>query len=646
MDPLAPVTQSNAAEAPTVNFSRGRPLWDEIWMSNAQLLQADTPIQREYFTSSVLVPKTTLLGDGTTTLSAYCASRGIPSEEVTPVGLRAMTSFATFESSSASGVRPRSEISLRSDQSLDMSNGVQETRFIWPHPSSLATQARDVTVIRTSQRTRQRMNSWRAQICDVSTPVPADLALECSPARLPRHEEVDNISVRQRCDLVGAHDKTRRRTTSLHRPRASIEHSLPKSELNLSEDHSSNSMNRSALSYSGCTSHRLPRSKPGQYRQASLFPARTYTSKIQRLLGEDVRTSLSLSSEGLVSELSPIVDRVGLTASSRGPPIPMQVLPSPLPKLQRSGNPQHDIDRHLTLPQYTQIYRYKSARGQTNISFSDVGSPGGRAVLLIPGLGFTRYISSFVDSSAKVLGLRIITIDRPGQGRSEPLPRFASHNYAKIAREILQSLGIHKFSVVAHSVAAAYALGLILKDDEFINFPVVLLSPFLPRNVLRAGLEGKNNNSKLSVFERSTQPRCWCVPQRSDVRFRPLKPASLSQWSSKWPANQASRLETRCADALWQVSTFPTDPDQDLAILLHQAIVSDLPNVHGTFRIIHSECDQKVPIEYARALHRLLPRSELIVRQDLGKGAHEDIMSTPAIMAEVLESIARDLQGC
>lgn len=54
------------------------------------------------------------------------------------------------------------------------------------------------------------------------------------------------------------------------------------------------------------------------------------------------------------------------------------------------------------------------------IAFSDVGDPKGHVVLCCLGMGLTRYLMAFYDELARTLKLRLITLDRPGVGESDP----------------------------------------------------------------------------------------------------------------------------------------------------------------------------------------------------------------------------------
>ena len=76
------------------------------------------------------------------------------------------------------------------------------------------------------------------------------------------------------------------------------------------------------------------------------------------------------------------------------------------------------VAAYLDAPRLSQkIYHPQTGRA---ISFSDVGDPDGSAVFCCVGMGTTRYLTAFYDELAATLKLRLITLDRPGIGESEP----------------------------------------------------------------------------------------------------------------------------------------------------------------------------------------------------------------------------------
>ena len=120
------------------------------------------------------------------------------------------------------------------------------------------------------------------------------------------------------------------------------------------------------------------------------------------------------------------------------------------------------------------------------ISFSEVGDPNGSAVFVCVGMGLTRYVTAFYDELAATLKLRLITPDRPGIGGSDSSVNGEDTPLAwpEDIRAICQHLKITKFSLVAHSAGAIYALATALRMPQHIRGRLHLLAPWIPPSQL------------------------------------------------------------------------------------------------------------------------------------------------------------------
>jgi hypothetical protein len=76
------------------------------------------------------------------------------------------------------------------------------------------------------------------------------------------------------------------------------------------------------------------------------------------------------------------------------------------------------VDDYVFSPKLTQ--RVPHPTTGRSIAFSEVGNPKGHVVLCCLGMGLTRYLMAFYDELARTLNLRLVTLDRPGVGESEP----------------------------------------------------------------------------------------------------------------------------------------------------------------------------------------------------------------------------------
>ncbi|KAL7627852.1 hypothetical protein AAE478_002047 [Parahypoxylon ruwenzoriense] len=138
------------------------------------------------------------------------------------------------------------------------------------------------------------------------------------------------------------------------------------------------------------------------------------------------------------------------------------------------------VESYLCSPRLSQKIRHPQT-GRV-ISFSEVGDAEGSAVFCCVGMGLTRYITAFYDELALTLKLRLITPDRPGVGDSEAYADGTSTplSWPDDVYAICQALKITKFSILAHSAGAIYALATALRMPQHIRGRIHLLAPWIP----------------------------------------------------------------------------------------------------------------------------------------------------------------------
>ncbi|KAF2855829.1 alpha/beta-hydrolase [Plenodomus tracheiphilus IPT5] len=137
-----------------------------------------------------------------------------------------------------------------------------------------------------------------------------------------------------------------------------------------------------------------------------------------------------------------------------------------------------DVQSYLSSPRLSQKIRHPET-GRI-ISFSEVGDPEGYAIFVCVGMGLTRFVMAFYDQLATTLKLRLITPDRPGIGGSQVDPTGTPLSWPDDVLIICQALKISKFSLLAHSAGAIYALATSLRMPQHIRGRVHLLAPWIP----------------------------------------------------------------------------------------------------------------------------------------------------------------------
>ncbi|KAF7552070.1 hypothetical protein G7046_g7528 [Stylonectria norvegica] len=159
---------------------------------------------------------------------------------------------------------------------------------------------------------------------------------------------------------------------------------------------------------------------------------------------------------------------------------PQNSMPTGYERPQSADSVDDAVESYLCSPRLSQ--KIKHPQTGRVISFSEVGDSEGSAVFCCVGMGLTRYITAFYDELALTLKLRLITPDRPGVGDSEAYSDGTATplSWPDDVYAICQALKITKFSILAHSAGAIYALATALRMPQHIRGRIHLLAPWIP----------------------------------------------------------------------------------------------------------------------------------------------------------------------
>jgi pimeloyl-ACP methyl ester carboxylesterase len=111
-------------------------------------------------------------------------------------------------------------------------------------------------------------------------------------------------------------------------------------------------------------------------------------------------------------------------------------------------------------------YSTLTLRDGRQLGYLDVGAPDGHAVFHFHGHGSSRLEALILESAAHRLGLRVIALDRPGVGRSDPKGGDRLLDWPGDVAEAADQLGISRFSVQGMSAGGPYALACAHKLAE------------------------------------------------------------------------------------------------------------------------------------------------------------------------------------
>lgn len=122
-----------------------------------------------------------------------------------------------------------------------------------------------------------------------------------------------------------------------------------------------------------------------------------------------------------------------------------------------------------------------TGHGPLSITFADVGCKTGPALLFLPGMFASRYISAPLHAIAERAGVRLLVVDRPGMGASTDVPlgqRVAA--WTDMLPRLLAHLEIPRMSLVAHSAGTVFLLNTWAQCRDYVNPAIAVIGTFLP----------------------------------------------------------------------------------------------------------------------------------------------------------------------
>lgn len=259
-------------------------------------------------------------------------------------------------------------------------------------------------------------------------------------------------------------------------------------------------------------------------------------------------------------------------------------------------------------------------RDGRTLGYADWGDRAGRPVLFFHGMPSSRLARHPDESIARSLGVRLITVDRPGIGLSSPKPRRRIVDWPADAAGLADGLGLDRFAVLGwsgggpYALACAHALGARVTAVGLVGAVAPLagnldhLSPDLRRRARIARLAPILALPAIWNWERRVR--------RDGERFLEEEFAAAPECDRRVlddPALRAMLLENRlevCRPGragLWHD-----------AVLLTRPWGFPLERIEHEVLLWHGERDESVRPEMGRILAAALPRCRVTLYPDEG----------------------------
>lgn len=256
------------------------------------------------------------------------------------------------------------------------------------------------------------------------------------------------------------------------------------------------------------------------------------------------------------------------------------------------------------------------------LGYSEYGNSTGRPVLFFHGFGTSRVVCPPDDDLAGGLGVRLISVDRPGIGLSDPLPGRRLLDWPADVAELANQLELDRFAIVGWSGGGPYAAACGLTLADRVRVVGLVSSP--------APISGVKSAEYLRRFDRTaalfSKRAPWMVrlalwhwgrPQRRDpARFFDEAYADMC------PADQDVLSDPSLRTLMIENSTELYRQGgrgmYDEALALAHKWGFEPAQISAPVHLWHGEQDDTVPVSMAHFLAGAIPQCDVTIYPDEG----------------------------
>ena len=246
------------------------------------------------------------------------------------------------------------------------------------------------------------------------------------------------------------------------------------------------------------------------------------------------------------------------------------------------------------------------------IAYTEVGDAEGAAVFFFHGVPGSRRVGlSRWSEDPGAAGLRLISVDRPGIGDSDPFPRRRLLDWPADVAALADALEIEQFSVLGgsgggpHALACAYVMPDRLRSTIVVNG----LAPI----DLEGAMDGMTSKAHWAWWMLGHVPGMCRMAARAQARMVKRSPSALPPRMARWMAAEDRRamsaegvgefIGQQLGEAFRQG---PSGVARDLYIL-SRPWGFDLRDVRSPVYLWQGTADRNVPPSMGRAMETALP---------------------------------------
>jgi pimeloyl-ACP methyl ester carboxylesterase len=266
------------------------------------------------------------------------------------------------------------------------------------------------------------------------------------------------------------------------------------------------------------------------------------------------------------------------------------------------------------------VFSTVGLRDGRTLEYADLGDPAGRPVLFFHGTPGTAGQGEIVADAARVAGVRLVAVSRPGYAASTNTPPGLTSTAAD-ALELADRLGLERLVTMGGSGGGPYVLAVAALALDRVGSVAVLGGIANSSEVNAEDLDPDDRRAIELLAAGDVDAASAILMEWSETAFGPMQGQSAEEFhealqqtrppGENWFESRPESLSLFEADWQRAITTFDGFVRDNLSWL--GAWDFDLAAVRSPVRLVYGEGDRMVPAARGEWLHERLADSELHV---------------------------------
>ena len=270
-----------------------------------------------------------------------------------------------------------------------------------------------------------------------------------------------------------------------------------------------------------------------------------------------------------------------------------------------------------------------------SLAYTDCGAPDGPLVVYFHGAPTSRLDLIGLEESFSALGVRVVSPDRPGYGRSSPQPGRGFNDWPGDVAALADHLGVERFAVMGLSSGGPYVVACAaLLPDRIAGAGVVAGVTDMGWPGAWEGYEVREA-TLMRLGDEAAAVR-WC-----EEHFGPDGSKFLETTGELAPADMALLEDEAISTGF--ITTIGEAFHQGVGAFAQDITVQGRPwpfdpsVITAPTRVLHGEADTLVPIAHGHHTAEVIPGASLVIFPDHG---HLSIFTEiPQLSADLTRSL-------